>query len=130
MSEVPEVGFDLDTYHLVLLTHGPAVATLDEAEQARLAGAHVADNLAQQAAGQLIAGAVVGAATTGDLATGQPVIGIGFYALPEAEVIRMVEADAGVRAGLYRAEVARFVLPKGTLDFVTAARVAPGGVRP
>jgi hypothetical protein len=127
VTGAPEVGFEVDTFHLVLLTHGPAATELDEAGQAGLVGEHIQHNLALQGAGHLIAGAVVGAATTGDLGSGQPLIGIGLYALPEDEAIRLTEEDPGVRAGLYRAEVARFMLPKGTIDFQVAARALPGG---
>ncbi len=105
----PTVDFELDTFQLVLLRHGPAAGTLDEATAARLTREHIEHNFRLKAAGQLeVAGAVAGAS---DL------IGIGLSRLPAEDLAKLLADDPGVRAGLYTVELAQYLCPKGMIAF-------------
>jgi uncharacterized protein YciI len=120
MSEirVPDVDFELDTFQLVLLSRGDKANELDEETIDRLGRAHIAHNVRLKAQGLLLgAGAVLGAVSTRNVESDQPVVGLGFWRLPREEVLRLKDSDPGVQAGLYKAELVRFMCPKGVFNF-------------
>jgi hypothetical protein len=115
---VPPVDFELDTFHLVLLSRGPMATELDEATIERLGREHIAHNVRLKADGLLLgAGAVVGAASTRNVDSGQPLVGLGFWNIPRAEVLRLKDSDPGVQAGLYTAELVQFMCRRGAITF-------------
>ena len=109
MSGPPKVDFELDTFQLVLLRRGERASEIDQETADRLAAEHIAHNLMLKADGLLLAaGAVVGA---------ESLVGLGFWRLPQEEVLRLKDSDPGIRAGLYQAELVRFMCPKGAITF-------------
>jgi hypothetical protein len=118
-SQLPDVGFEVDTFHLVLLSRGEKAGELDEDTIDRLGDEHLQHNLRLQADGTLLAaGAVIGAVSTRNVDADQPLVGLGFWNIPREEVLRLKDSDPGVQAGLYKAELVRFVCPKGTITFM------------
>lgn len=118
MTDAPDVGFPLDTYQVVFLTRGPKAADMDEETVERLGGEHIRYNVENKAAGKVLgAGMIVGASDTRNTATGHPVVGLGFYDRPPDEVRAIKDADPGVRAGLYAAEMVTWYTPKGAVTF-------------
>ena len=120
MSEprVPDVDFELDTFELVLLSRGDKANELDDETIDRLGREHIAHNVKLKADGLLLAaGAVIGAESTRNVTSDQPVVGLGFWRLPREEVLHLKDSDPGIQAGLYKAELVRFMCPKGSITF-------------
>jgi uncharacterized protein YciI len=114
---VPEVGFELDRFELLILRVGEKAGELDSKTVKRLQAEHVAYLFRLQSSGQLLA--------AGAVATRSPVqhiTGIGFFRLGSIEEVRRLSSeDPSVKAGLESAEVLVFMCPKGALSFPQAA---------
>ncbi|HEV2779803.1 MAG TPA: YciI family protein [Actinophytocola sp.] len=112
------MDFELDTFHLEILTRGEKSAELDPDTVERLFTEHIDYRVKLRADGvMLAAGAVVGAVASRNVETGNPVVGLAFWRVPRERIEELIADDPGVRAGLYRAELVEYVCPKGALRF-------------
>ncbi|HEX2647857.1 MAG TPA: YciI family protein [Candidatus Dormibacteraeota bacterium] len=117
-SGVPEVGFELDQFEVLILREGPRAAETDEATTKQLQAEHIQYQFGLQTTGKLLAAGAI-QNRSGD----QEITGLGFFQLGSVdEVRRLVEQDPSVKAGLDKAEVLVFLCPKGALAFPQATR--------
>jgi uncharacterized protein YciI len=107
--EIPQVGFGLETYQVVLLRQPDTATEHDEAAVRQLQRGHVAYLSDQQSAGRLLA--------AGAISDHGSLTGLAFFGASRDETQAIVEGDPAVRAGIDDYEIAPFVCPKGGLAF-------------
>jgi uncharacterized protein len=114
----PGVDFELDTFQLEILTRSRKSLEMDEQTIERIFGEHIAYRVKLRAEGRMLAaGAVVGAVASRNVDTGNPLVDLAFWDMPAEQIRPLVDADPGVRAELYRAELVEYVCPKGAIRF-------------
>lgn len=107
-----DVGFELDTYTLVILLAGERAAEIDEIEANRLFNEHLQHTLGLVQAGHLLAAGAIE-----DSAENPRLTGLGFSTKTAEEVSRLIRHDPGVKAGLYAFRTVTYHCPKGALSF-------------
>lgn len=114
---VPAVGFEVESFELLILRVGQKAAEIDQETVKRLQAEHVGYLFHLQSSGKLLAAGAI-ASRSAD----QPLTGIGFFSLGSVdEVRRLINDDPSVKAGLESAEVLVFMCPKGALSFPQAS---------
>jgi hypothetical protein len=104
----------LDTYELVLLRHTPAYRDFDPAEKERIFREHFGYTLSLVASGKQLAAGPVKDSPAED--TG--ICGMGLFQQGSLDKVReLLDADPGVRQGLYSFDVMTWLTPADRITF-------------
>jgi uncharacterized protein len=105
------VGMGFDTYTISLLLRRPDAPRLSEGEEAELQDAHMSHLADLHDGGELLAaGPVLGAAN-------RELRGFSILNVDPERAQALKEEDPAVRAGVYRIETYRWLLPAGLITF-------------
>ena len=115
MSADPD-AIRLDTYELVLLRHTVAYDSFDPDEKERIFREHLAYTLSLVASGRQLAAGPVKDSPAEDT----EICGMGLFQQGSLDKVRdLVNADPGVRQGLYRVDVMTWQTLAGRISFTS-----------
>lgn len=110
---LPKADFEVETLTMVVLTEGPRASEYKGTDLERLLQEHLAFTVALVAEGHLLS---AGGVVDHDRSS-QRLTGIGLSAKSPDEVLRLVEQDPSVKAGLEAVKTVTYTFPKGMLVF-------------
>jgi uncharacterized protein YciI len=120
MSVNPD-AIRLETYELVLLRHTRQYGDFGEEERERIFREHLGHTLSTVASGQQLAAGPVTDSPAGET----PICGFGLFRQGSLDAVRrLMDADPGVRQGLYCFDVMTWRTPAGSVTFPSASAPA------
>jgi len=113
MSVSPD-AIPMDTYEFVLLRRTPQYGDFDEEHRERIFREHLGHTRAMVASGRQLAAGPITDSPAGD----SPICGFGLFQHGSLDTVRrLMEADPGVRQGLYSFDVMTWHAPAGLVTF-------------